>query len=280
MNRSYKPSFISNIPLSAWIGIVIIAVNLLAAIFAPWIAPHSETEQVGDIWLLPSAATPFGTDSLGRDMLSRILFGARTTIAIALTITIASFIIGIISGFAAAIYGKWVDVVLSRIVDTVMSIPVLIFALMVLSVMGTSIPVLVLTIALLDATRVFRLARLVAQAIVCQEYVEAARLRGEGLRWVLTKEILPNAMPPLLAEFGMRFCFTFLFIAGLSFLGLGIQPPYADWGSMVRYNAQAINFGQFAPLYPAAAIALLTIGVNLVVDWLLARNSLPHGEEA
>jgi len=280
MNRSYKPSFISNIPLSAWIGIVIIAVNLLAAIFAPWIAPHSETEQVGDIWLLPSAATPFGTDSLGRDMLSRILFGARTTIAIALTITIASFIIGIISGFAAAIYGKWVDVVLSRIVDTVMSIPVLIFALMVLSVMGTSIPVLVLTIALLDATRVFRLARLVAQAIVCQEYVEAARLRGEGLRWVLTKEILPNAMPPLLAEFGMRFCFTFLFIAGLSFLGLGIQPPYADWGSMVRDNAQAINFGQFAPPYPAAAIALLTIGVNLVVDWLLARNSLPHGEEA
>jgi len=280
MNRSYKPSFISNIPLSAWIGIVIIAVNLLAAIFAPWIAPHSETEQVGDIWLLPSAATPFGTDSLGRDMLSRILFGARTTIAIALTITIASFIIGIISGFAAAIYGKWVDVVLSRIVDTVMSIPVLIFALMVLSVMGTSIPVLVLTIALLDATRVFRLARLVAQAIVCQEYVEAARLRGEGLRWVLTKEILPNAMPPLLAEFGMRFCFTFLFIAGLSFLGLGIQPPYADWGSMVRDNAQAINFGQFAPPYPAAAIALLTIGVNLVGEWLLARNSLPHGEDA
>ena len=258
MNR-----YFINIPLSAWIGIVIIAVNLLAAIFAPWLAPHSETEQVGDIWLLPSAATPFGTDSLGRDMLSRILFGARTTIAIALTITFSSFIIGIVTGFTAAIYGKWVDVVLSRIVDTVMSIPVL-----------------VLTIALLDATRVFRLARLVAQAIVCQEYVEAARLRGEGLRWVLMKEILPNALPPLLAEFGMRFCFTFLFIAGLSFLGLGIQPPYADWGSMVRDNAQAINFGQFAPLYPAAAIALLTIGVNLVVDWLLARNSLPHGDEA
>lgn len=158
MNR-----YFINIPLSAWIGIAIIAVNLLAAIFAPWLAPHSETEQVGDIWLLPSAATPFGTDSLGRDMLSRILFGARTTIAIALTITFSSFIIGIVTGFTAAIYGKWVDVVLSRIVDTVMSIPVLIFALIVLSVMGTSIPVLVLTIALLDATRVFRLARLVAE---------------------------------------------------------------------------------------------------------------------
>ncbi|MFP1828778.1 ABC transporter permease [Lonsdalea quercina] len=268
------------VPLSAWIGLLIIAANLIGALFAPWLAPHSETAQVGDIWMSPSADALLGTDSLGRDMLSRILFGARTTIAIALVITFSSFVIGIITGFSAAIYGRWVDVVLTRIVDTLMSIPVLILALIVLSVLGTSIPVLVGTIALLDATRVFRLARLVAQDIVCQEYVELARLRGEGLRWILTREILPNAIPPLLAEFGMRFCFTFLFIAGLSFLGLGIQPPYADWGSMVRDNAQAINFGLLAPLYPAAAIALLTIGVNLVVDWLLLRNNLSLGDEA
>lgn len=270
---------IRTVPLSAILGLTIIAINLIAALFAPWLAPHSETAQVGDIWMLPSHSMPFGTDSLGRDMLSRILFGARTTIAIALAITAISFVVGIITGFTAAIYGRWVDVVLTRIVDTLMSIPVLILALIVLSVLGTSIPVLVGTIALLDATRVFRLARLVAQGIVCLEYVEAARLRGEGLWWIVRKEFLPNAMPPLLAEFGMRFCFTFLFIAGLSFLGLGIQPPWADWGSMVRDNAQAINFGQFAPLYPAAAIALLTIGVNLVVDWLLVRNNLSLGEE-
>lgn len=270
---------IRTVPLSAILGLTIIAINLIAALFAPWLAPHSETAQVGDIWMLPSRSMPFGTDSLGRDMLSRILFGARTTIAIALAITAISFVVGIITGFTAAIYGRWVDVVLTRIVDTLMSIPVLILALIVLSVLGTSIPVLVGTIALLDATRVFRLARLVAQGIVCLEYVEAARLRGEGLWWIVRKEFLPNAVPPLLAEFGMRFCFTFLFIAGLSFLGLGIQPPWADWGSMVRDNAQAINFGQFAPLYPAAAIALLTIGVNLVVDWLLVRNNLSLGEE-
>ncbi|MGK3112536.1 ABC transporter permease [Candidatus Pantoea formicae] len=267
------------VPLSAMLGLAIIAINVIAAVFAPWLAPHSETAQVGDIWMLPSLSMPMGTDSLGRDMLSRILFGARTTIAIALAITAMSFVIGIITGFTAAIYGRWVDVVLTRIVDTLMSIPVLILALIVLSVLGTSVPVLVGTIALLDATRVYRLARLVAQGIVCQEYVEAARLRGEGLAWIVRKEILPNAIPPLLAEFGMRFCFTFLFIAGLSFLGLGIQPPWADWGSMVRDNAQAINFGQFAPLYPAAAIALLTIGVNLVVDWLLVRNNLSLGDE-
>ncbi|MCG8708590.1 ABC transporter permease [Brenneria sp. 4F2] len=275
-----KITKMSGVPLSAWIGLLIIAVNLIGALFAPWLAPHSETAQVGDIWIAPSADALLGTDSLGRDMLSRILFGARTTIAIALVITFSSFVIGIITGFTAAIYGRWVDVVLTRIVDTLMSIPVLILALIVLSVLGTSVPVLVGTIALLDATRVFRLARLVAQDIVCQEYVELARLRGEGLRWILTREILPNAIPPLLAEFGMRFCFTFLFIAGLSFLGLGIQPPYADWGSMVRDNAQAINFGLLAPLYPAAAIALLTIGVNLVVDWLLLRNNLSLGDEA
>jgi len=267
------------VPLSAILGLAIIAINLIAAVFAPWLAPHTETAQVGDIWMLPSLSMPMCTDSLGRDMLSRILFGARTTIAIALAITAISFVVGIITGFTAAIYGRWVDIVLTRIVDTLMSIPVLILALIVLSVLGTSIPVLVVTIALLDATRVYRLARLVAQGIVCQEYVEAARLRGEGLAWIVRKEILPNAMPPLLAEFGMRFCFTFLFIAGLSFLGLGIQPPWADWGSMVRDNAQAINFGQFAPLYPAAAIALLTIGVNLVVDWLLVRNNLSLGDE-
>lgn len=269
----------STVPLSAWLGLAIITLNLMTALFAPWLAPHSETLQVGDIWMLPSSSLPLGTDSLGRDMLSRILFGARTTIAIALAITAISFVVGILTGFTAAIYGRWVDVVLTRIVDTLMSIPVLILALIVLSVLGTSVPVLVGTIALLDATRVFRLARLVAQGIVCQEYVEAARLRGEGLGWIVRKEILPNAIPPLLAEFGMRFCFTFLFIAGLSFLGLGIQPPWADWGSMVRDNAQAINFGLLAPLYPAAAIALLTVGVNLVVDWLLVRNNLSLGGE-
>lgn len=269
---------IHTVPLSAKFGLVIIAINLIAALFAPWLAPHTETAQVGDIWMQPSSALPLGTDSLGRDMLSRILFGARTTISIALAVTVLSFFTGIFTGFSAAIYGRWVDIILTRIVDTLMSIPVLILALIVLSVMGTSIPVLVITIALLDATRVYRLARLVAQGIVCQEYVEAARLRGEGLIWVVRKEILPNAVPPLLAEFGMRFCFTFLFIAGLSFLGLGIQPPWADWGSMVRDNAQAINFGLMAPLYPAAAIALLTIGVNLVVDWLMVRSNVSTGE--
>ena len=138
-----------------------------------------------------------------------------------------------------------------------------------LSVVAASFTTLVVVIALLDSTRVYRLSRAVAMDIEVMEYVEAARLRGEGLWWIMRHEILPNAMPPLVAEFGLRFCFVFLFIAALSFLGLGIQPPTADWGSMVRENSGAITFGIFTPLWPAAAIAFLTVGVNLVVDWFL-----------
>jgi len=266
--------FGKEVPLSAAIGMLLVAVIAMASLCASLIAPHGETETVGDVWMMPGAGHWLGTDSIGRDMFSRLLYGGRTTLGLALAITLLSFSLGIVTGFAAAVLGRKVDQVLSRIVDTLMAMPVLIFALMILSVLGTSTPVLIGTIAILDSTRVFRLARLAAQGIAVQEYVEAARLRGEGLAWIIRREILPNAVPPLLAEFGMRFGFTILFVAGLSFLGLGIQPPYADWGGMVRDNAQVINFGGIAPLVPAAAIALLTIGINLIVDWLLSVRAV------
>ena len=203
------------------------------------------------------------------------LFGHRMSAMAGL-----GFAIGIIAGFAAAILGGWIDTALSRFVDAMMAIPTLICGLIILSVLGTSIPVLIGTIASLDSTRVFRLSRAVGLNITVLDYVEVARLRGEGLWWVMRREVLPNALPPLITEFGLRFCFAFLFIAALSFLGLGIQPPLADWGGMVRDNAQAINFGGMAPLIPAAAIGQLTIAVNLVVDWLLSIHSRPHGEGA
>ncbi len=266
--------------LGAWIGIAIVTVNLLAALLAPVLAPYGQAELVGDVWAPPSAQFWLGLDNLGRDMFSRLLFGARTTISIALLITICSFAIGIVTGFAAAVLGGWIDVALSRLVDALMAIPTLIFGLIILSVLGTSIPVLIATIAILDSTRVFRLCRAVGLNIAVLDFVEVARLRGEGLWWIMRREVLPNALPPLITEFGLRFCFAFLFIAALSFLGLGIQPPLADWGGMVRDNAQAINFGEIAPLIPAAAIGQLTIGVNLVVDWLLSIHSRPHGEGA
>jgi peptide/nickel transport system permease protein len=270
----YKPT------PSAWVGIFIVVAFLVIALLAPWIAPYGEADTVGDTWAEPSRQFLLGTDNIGRDMLSRLIYGARMTIGVALMTTLLSFLMGAIAGLAAAVGGAVVDQILSRMVDVMLSIPILVFALIVLSVFGSSIPTLILTMAILDSTRVFRLARAVAMNIVVLEYVEAARLRGEGIWWIMRREILPNALPPMISEFGLRFCFNFLFIAGLSFLGLGIQPPYADWGGMVKDNGKAISFGLAAPLWPAFAIALMTIGVNLVVDWILSINSRPSGASA
>lgn len=264
----------------AWVGIGIVTMFILIAIFAPVVAPFNEAETVGDTWTGMSAHHLLGTDNIGRDMMSRLIYGARMTIGVTLVTTVLSFGIGTLAGLFASISRPWIDQALSRFVDVMLSIPLLIFALVVLSVFGSSISTLILTIAILDSTRVFRVSRAVASNIAVMEYVEAARLRGEGTWWVMRREILPNALPPMIAEFGMRFCFNLLFVAGLSFLGLGIQPPYADWGGMVRDNSKAISFGLPAPLWPAAAIALMTIGVNFVVDWLLSINARPSGASA
>jgi peptide/nickel transport system permease protein len=197
-----------------------------------------------------------------------------------LAASLLAFAIGMTAGFLAAVAPRWADMVLSRLVDMMISIPTLIFALVILSVAGTSVPTLIVTIAVLESTRVFRVSRAVAMDIAVLDYVEIARIRGEGLWWIMRREILPNAWPPIIAEFGLRFCFALLFLASLSFLGLGIQPPHADWGSMVKENATAIYVGGIAPLVPAAALAVLTIGVNLVVDWLLTIHGRTHGDQA
>ncbi|MDJ0780813.1 MAG: ABC transporter permease [Desulfosarcinaceae bacterium] len=259
--------------ISARIGMAMVLITLLAAILAPVIAPYEEAEVVADVWLPPGDGHLLGTDQLGRDLFTRMVYGARNTIAIALLITCLAFLVGVVGGLLAATMRGWVDMLLSRIVDVVMAFPALILSLMVLSIMGASIPVLIIVISLLDATKVYRLARALAMDIEVMEFVEAARLSGEGTWWIITKEILPNALPALIAEFGLRFCFIFLFISALSFLGLGIQPPAADWGSMVRDNAGAISFDMMTPLWPAGAIAFLTIGINLVVDWFLHRSA-------
>ena len=263
----------SSAPWSAKFGMVVILFYAVISIFAPFIAPYGESELLGRAYEVWSDKFLLGTDNLGRDMLSRLIYGARNTIGLALSITLIAFVLGSLTGMIAAALGGWVDQVLSRIVDVLMSIPSLIFALLILSIFGTAMPYLIATIAILDATRVFRLARATAMNVAVMDYVEVARLRGEKLGWVIRKEILPNITAPLLAEFGLRFCFVFLFISALSFLGLGIQPPTADWGSMVRDNATLIAFDDITPLLPAGAIALLTVAMNFVVDWMLHKSS-------
>jgi peptide/nickel transport system permease protein len=260
-------------PWTARCGMLVIAFYVLIAVFAPVLTPYGESQVVGFEFEPWGEQFLLGTDNLGRDMLTRLVYGARNTIGIAFVTTCLAFFIGIVTGFMAATLGGWMDQILARIVDVLMAIPQLIFALLILTIIGTSVPALVMVIAVLDSTRVFRLSRAVAMNIVVMDFVEVAKLRGEGLWWVMRHEVLPNALPPLVAEFGLRFCFVFLFISALSFLGLGIQPPTADWGSMVKDNATLIAYGDITPLLPAGSIALLTVGVNFVVDWFLHKTS-------
>ncbi|WP_333713954.1 ABC transporter permease [Yoonia sp.] len=284
-------------PLTASFGILTIIMYAIFAIFAGVIAPYGQEQIIPGVAanIIPGGNPamggnpdfPLGTDQIGRDILSRLIYGAQNTVGIAFATTCLAFLLGGTLGFLAATLGGWLDQILSRAVDVLMAIPSLIFALLLMTIASVWAPRLgipltvfmVLIIAVIDSTRVYRLSRAVGQNIVVMDYIEAAKLRGEGLGYLIFKEILPNATAPLLAEFGLRFCFVFLTIAALSFLGVGIQPPLADWGTMMRDLASFVNFAAFAPmaatapLLAAGAIALLTVAVNFVVDWMLHKSS-------
>lgn len=264
---------IRSMPLTAIFGNLIILIYAFVAIFAPLLAPYGQAEITGAQFEPWGAAYPLGTDALGRDMLSRLIWGARNTVGVALLTTVLAFAIGSVTGLLAAVLGGWVDLALSRLVDVLMAVPALILTLLALAALGPGVMNLVLVVSVLDATRVFRLSRATAMNVMVMDYVEAAQLRGEGTWWVILREVLPNISAPLIAEFGLRFCFVFLTLSALSFLGLGLPPPIADWGAMVRDNAALITFGDLTPLLPAACIAVLTVAVNFVVDWMLHRAS-------
>ena len=282
-------------PLTAAFGVLVILLYAIVSIFAGSIAPYGQEEIFANANIVPGGNPmmggdpnfPLGTDQIGRDIYSRLIYGAQNTVGIAFATTCLAFFVGGSLGFLAAIVGGWLDQILSRAVDVLMAIPALIFALLLMTIasvwsnqLGVDRTIfMVLIIAMIDSTRVYRLSRAVGQNIVVMDYIEAAKLRGEGMGYLIFKEILPNATAPLLAEFGLRFCFVFLTIASLSFLGVGIQPPLADWGTMVKDLSQFINFAAFAPnvatapLLAAGAIALLTVAVNFVVNWMLHKSS-------
>jgi peptide/nickel transport system permease protein len=272
MSRTSRPSPV------VLLAFLVLALFVVLAVFAPWIAPYEVSKVVGAVWEGPSAKALLGTDNLGRDLLSRIIWGAQVTLSVAALATLIAFVVGVALGLLAAMKRGWVDQALSRGNDLLMAIPTLIFALVVLAVLPKNVVVLVLVMAALDATRVFRVSRAVATDIAVLDYVEVARMRGEGWGWIMLREILPNAAAPLLAEFGMRFAFAVLFLSTLSFLGLGIQPPVADWGSLVKENKDGLLFGIFAALIPGGAIVLLAVSVNLIVDWVLTRAARLRGE--
>ena len=265
------------IPLSALLGLILTGGFFFIAIFAQLIAPYQMDELVGGVWDPISAAHWLGTDSIGRDLLTRMIYGAQVTIFVATCSTILSFVTGAVLGFLAATAGGWVDQALSRFIDLIMAIPTLILSLVILTAVDVTTLNLILVMGFLDATRVFRLSRAVAVDITVMDYVEAARLRGEKQGWIIFSEILPNALSPLVAELGLRFIFAVLFISTLSFLGLGVQPPLADWGGLVKENSAGLVYGIPAALAPAIAIAALAISVNLVADWVLSRTTSLKG---
>ena len=263
------------------LGVCVVAFWMVIVIIGPSISPYHEADILDEaLFIVPGSddlypATDFqppskvvwlGTDYLGRDTLSRTLFGARTTIGISLISTLLAYIVGVTLGIAAAVAGNVLDTVLSRINDAFLSIPSIMLALVMIAAIGSTIPILIMLTGLIYATSVFRIARALGLDVMVSDFVEAARVRGEGLWWIITREILPNVAMPMATDFGLRFVYIILFISSLSFLGLGVQPPQSDWGSMVRESLAGLPYGSIAPLVPALAIATLTIAINMIVD--------------
>ena len=270
----------SELTPTAIVCLAVIALAAFIAIFAPVIAPYDEgTILTNESFASPGNGMLLGSDYLGRDIASRLGFGIRTTLSVALSISVIAFLIGSALGFFAAIMGGWTDTLVSRTVDALISFPAIMIALIVVSSLGSSCLVLIVTVAIIDSTRVFRVARALGMDIVVQDYIEAARVRGEGIWWIIWHELLPNALGPLAAEFGIRFTYAILFVSALSFLGLGVQPPHSDLGLMVKENMQGLLYGSFSPLYPALAIAMVTVSTNILVDWYLKSTGANLPEE-
>ena len=262
------------------VGVGVLVFWILVALVGPFLAPYHPADLHSDESFAPlSAEHLLGTDYVGRDNLSRLLFGARLTMSLSFMATVLAFLVGISMGFTAALAGPKTDMVISRIYDAFLSMPTIMLGLVVIAALGSSIPVLVITAGLIYSCGLYRIARALAIDIKVMDFVEAARARGEKLPWIISREILPNAVVPLVAEFGLRLIFSILFISGLSFLGLGVQPPTADWGSMVRENLDGLGYGSAAILAPAAAIASLTVGINLIVDDFSAQRGQDIAEE-
>ncbi|HEX7867255.1 MAG TPA: ABC transporter permease [Variovorax sp.] len=263
---------------SGLLGLAVLLFWMLAAAFGPWLLSFSAAATgTSNVFMPIGAAHWLGTDYLGRDMLARVIEGARYTVGVALLATVVASGVGTTLALLAAASGRWIDTTLSRGLDTLTAIPSKMFALIMVAGFGSSVPMLVVTAAIIYVPGAFRIARSLAVNINALDYVTVARTRGEGTLYIMLREILPNIVGPMLADLGLRFVYTVLLLASLSFLGLGIQPPAADWGSLVRENIGALAMGGASVIVPALAIASLTIAVNLVIDNLPGRAARERG---
>jgi peptide/nickel transport system permease protein len=272
------PSARFRLSVTGWFGAVIVTFWVFIAVFGPALAPYGENElpfpDDYSEFQLPRAGAWLGTDVADLDVMSRMMYGAGRTMGISFVATTLAYLIGVVLGIGAAVSSPRVDMVMSRINDAFLSLPTIMLGLVVVAAVGSSIPVLMVTAGVIYASVIFRLSRALGQEIMVMDFVEAARVRGEGRWWIIRREIWPNAAMPLMTDFGLRLIYVILFISSLSFLGLGVQPPQADWGSMVRENLGALQYGAsiIPVIAPALAIATLTVGINLIVDDVSAHS--------
>lgn len=255
--------------LPSAVGMFVLLSFLLLALFGPWIAPFGANEQIyEDARQPPSSKHWFGTDYLGRDIYSRVVLGARDVLALAGLGTSIAVLFGTTLGLISGYIGGWVDEVIMRFFDSIMALPALLLALVLLGALGPSRNSVLIVIGVVYTPIVTRVIRSAALSIKSKSFVEAARIQGEPLSFLLFREILPSALPTLAVEASLRFSYAIFLVASLGFLGVGVQPPSPDWGLMVKEGRANVTQTPWALYFPAGAIALVVISVNMVADAL------------
>ena len=271
---------------SGRIGFPMVIIHAVIAGFGTWLAPYSPTafnvDPQGNIYqlLAPSSQFLLGTDQFGRDILSRVMSGSTSLVLVAGSGTLIGITAGAIIGMGAAYVGKWADEIVMRLMDGLMSFPSLLLALLVISTLGPNVLFIVLTVGIVTVPGVARVMRSTTLALKEQEFVQSARLRGESAPYIIFREIFPNTLPIIGVELAVRLSYAILIVSSLGFLGLGVQPPSPDWGLMISQGRQFLASSPWITLSPAAAVASLVVGVNLLTDGIQQARNLPKEEDA
>ena len=261
------------------LGLLLVTLVVAVALLGPLFAPHSPTQFVAPPYAAATSAAPLGADYLGRDALSRFLWGGRSVLGLSLSATLLGMAAGVTIGLVAAYARNWLDDVLMRAMDVVLAFPQIVFALLLISTVGPQLWLLVLTVGASHAPRVARVTRAAATEVIVRDFVLSAEALGESRRRILFSEVLPNISSPLLVEFGLRLTYSIGLVAAVSFLGFGMQPPAADWGLMINENRIGLTIQPWPVLLPVIAIGLLTVGMNLFTDGI-ARAAIGLGRSA
>jgi peptide/nickel transport system permease protein len=274
--RLRRPRFTET--FSGKLGLGMLVFVLAVAFLGPLFAPHSIATPIGPPGAPPYAGAPLGTDYLGRDVLSRVLHGGPSVIGMATAATLLAYAVGITIGLIAGYQRSLVDPVLMRGIDVLLAFPALLVLLLLVAGLGSHVWVLIVGVALVQLPPIARVIRTATLEVSTRGYIEAAQARGERTSAILSREILPNVTPVVLADLGIRFGFSIILIASVNYLGLGLAPPASDWGLMIAENQQFVSLNVWSVVAPAIMIAMLTICVNLIADAYVAtsgRSVLP-----